>query len=145
MIRRRGLTLLALAACVACLTWSFAVGFAAAPQRPRPPPLAVSSVVAGAAAGTAAGTAAPVAVAASLAVTAAAAVTIAALRGGRGRAQARTCGGISPVPRYLFGGESKEVPDGTIYDFTVQNIDGADVKLSEYDGKVVLIVNVASK
>src|SRR6266699_2483748 len=30
-------------------------------------------------------------------------------------------------------------------DFTVQDIDGKDVKLSDYKGKVVLIVNVASK
>jgi len=33
----------------------------------------------------------------------------------------------------------------SIYDFTVQDIDGKDVKLSEYQGKVLLIVNVASK
>ncbi|HEY0261708.1 MAG TPA: glutathione peroxidase [Chitinophagales bacterium] len=32
-----------------------------------------------------------------------------------------------------------------IYDFTVKNIDGKDVNLSEYKGKVVVIVNVASK
>ncbi len=32
-----------------------------------------------------------------------------------------------------------------IYDFTMQDIDGRDVSLSEFKGKVVLIVNVASK
>ena len=32
----------------------------------------------------------------------------------------------------------------TIYDFTVKDIDGKDVPLSQYKGKVLLIVNVAS-
>ena len=32
-----------------------------------------------------------------------------------------------------------------IYDFTMQNIDGKDVSLSAFTGKVLLIVNVASK
>ena len=34
---------------------------------------------------------------------------------------------------------------GGIYDFTVQDIDGRDVSLEDYRGKVLLIVNVASK
>ena len=34
---------------------------------------------------------------------------------------------------------------GTIYDFTMDNIDGKAVKLSKYEGKVLLVVNVASK
>ncbi|KAG0587357.1 hypothetical protein KC19_2G158700 [Ceratodon purpureus] len=34
---------------------------------------------------------------------------------------------------------------GSIYDFTVKDIDGSDVELSKYKGKVLLIVNVASK
>ncbi len=33
----------------------------------------------------------------------------------------------------------------SIYDFTVQDIDGNEVSLAEYRGKVLLIVNVASK
>lgn len=33
----------------------------------------------------------------------------------------------------------------TIYDFTVKNSQGKDVSLSDYKGKVVLVVNVASK
>jgi len=33
----------------------------------------------------------------------------------------------------------------SIYDFTVKDIDGEDVKLSKYKGDVLLIVNVASK
>eukprot|EP00245_Coleochaete_scutata_P010276 TRINITY_DN3573_c0_g1_i1.p1 TRINITY_DN3573_c0_g1~~TRINITY_DN3573_c0_g1_i1.p1 ORF type:complete len:239 (+),score=66.69 TRINITY_DN3573_c0_g1_i1:91-807(+) len=39
---------------------------------------------------------------------------------------------------------SAAVADKTFYDFTVKNIDGAEVALSEYKGKVALIVNVAS-
>jgi glutathione peroxidase len=33
----------------------------------------------------------------------------------------------------------------TIYDFTVKDIDGKNVKLKQYKGKVALVVNVASK
>lgn len=33
----------------------------------------------------------------------------------------------------------------SIYDFTVQDIDGKDIPLSDFKGKVLLIVNVASK
>jgi len=33
----------------------------------------------------------------------------------------------------------------TIYDFTVQDIDGNERRLSEFAGKVIMIVNVASK
>jgi glutathione peroxidase len=32
----------------------------------------------------------------------------------------------------------------TIYDFTMKDIDGKDVSLSQYKGKVILVVNVAS-
>ena len=35
-------------------------------------------------------------------------------------------------------------PQKTVYDFTVKDIDGKDVSLSQYKGKVLLIVNVAS-
>ena len=34
---------------------------------------------------------------------------------------------------------------GSIYDFTVSDIDGNDVKLDKYKGKVLMVVNVASK
>jgi glutathione peroxidase len=40
---------------------------------------------------------------------------------------------------------SPAAPDPTIYQFTLPNIDGENVSLSDYAGKVVLIVNVASK
>jgi glutathione peroxidase len=33
----------------------------------------------------------------------------------------------------------------SVYDFTMKDIDGKDVQLSQYKGKVLLIVNVASK
>lgn len=35
-------------------------------------------------------------------------------------------------------------PDNGVYQFTMKNIDGKDVPLSKYHGKVLLIVNVAS-
>jgi glutathione peroxidase len=34
---------------------------------------------------------------------------------------------------------------GSVYDFTLKNIEGKDVSLKEYHGKVLLLVNVASK
>ena len=36
-------------------------------------------------------------------------------------------------------------PEKSVYDFTLKNIDGQDIKLDAYKGKVVMIVNVASK
>ncbi|MBJ6111412.1 glutathione peroxidase [Hymenobacter sp. BT523] len=36
-------------------------------------------------------------------------------------------------------------PAPSVYDFTVKSIDGKDVKLSQYKGKKLLIVNTASK
>lgn len=44
--------------------------------------------------------------------------------------------------RALFGGATK-VADG-LYSMTAKDIDGKDVKLSAYKGKVLLVVNVAS-
>jgi len=40
----------------------------------------------------------------------------------------------------IFGGETM-----SIYDFSVKDIDGHEVKLDKYKGRVMLIVNVASK
>ncbi len=44
----------------------------------------------------------------------------------------------------LFTGASTRAED-SVYEFKVKNIEGKDVDLSEYKGKVLLIVNVASK
>lgn len=50
---------------------------------------------------------------------------------------------------YLFAveksNESEKKNMESIYDFTVKDIDGNDVKLERFKGNVVLIVNVASK
>ena len=40
---------------------------------------------------------------------------------------------------------SAKVEPKTIYDFTMKNIDGKDVPLSKFKGKVIMVVNVASK
>lgn len=37
------------------------------------------------------------------------------------------------------------LPAQSVYDFTVKDIKGNDVSLADYKGKVLLIVNVASK
>ena len=39
---------------------------------------------------------------------------------------------------------STTAPAQTLHDFTMKDIDGTDVKLSDYKGKVVMVVNVAS-
>jgi hypothetical protein len=43
----------------------------------------------------------------------------------------------------LFGGAKTAVPS-SIYDIAVTNIDGKQIKMSQYKGKALLIVNVAS-
>jgi len=40
---------------------------------------------------------------------------------------------------------AKDTPMKTIYDFKVNTIDGKEITLEQYKGKVILIVNVASK
>ncbi|KAJ1433045.1 Thioredoxin-like superfamily [Sesbania bispinosa] len=42
-------------------------------------------------------------------------------------------------------GASQSVSEKTIYEFTVKDAKGKDVSLSTYRGKVLLVVNVASK
>lgn len=49
------------------------------------------------------------------------------------------------LPRQLFGGSRGHGTGRTLSDFTVKNIDGESVQLSQYKGQVALIVNVASK
>ncbi|XP_030941210.1 probable glutathione peroxidase 2 [Quercus lobata] len=48
-------------------------------------------------------------------------------------------------PSSLLSHSMAETTSKSIYDFTVKDIRGNDVSLSEYNGKVLLIVNVASK
>ncbi|KAL4436645.1 hypothetical protein ABPG75_003784 [Micractinium tetrahymenae] len=42
----------------------------------------------------------------------------------------------------LFGGSA--ATKGSLYDFTVKGIDGQDINMSKFKGKVLLIINVAS-
>ncbi len=51
----------------------------------------------------------------------------------------------SPRPTPLMQPTEAPTAAGTVYDYTVQTIDGKDVKLSQYKGKKLLIVNTASK
>lgn len=47
---------------------------------------------------------------------------------------------------FVFNPTPTEPPAvGSLYEFTMKDIDGMDVKLNAYSGKVVMIVNVASK
>lgn len=52
---------------------------------------------------------------------------------------------IAPGQASAADNSNKVAAEKSIYDFTVKNIDGEDVKLSKYKGGVLLIVNVASK
>ncbi|MCX7797705.1 MAG: glutathione peroxidase [Melioribacter sp.] len=47
------------------------------------------------------------------------------------------------IPSFILAGDNKV--NSSIYDIIVKDIDGKEIKLSEYKGKVLLIVNVASK
>lgn len=47
---------------------------------------------------------------------------------------------------FIFNPTPTAAPsERSVYDFSMKNIDGRDVKLDAYKGKVVMIVNVASK
>ncbi len=46
---------------------------------------------------------------------------------------------------FLNPSPAEPPPENSIYEFTMRNIDGENVKLDAYKGKVILIVNVASK
>ncbi|MFZ1291122.1 MAG: glutathione peroxidase [Melioribacteraceae bacterium] len=45
----------------------------------------------------------------------------------------------------IFGGSNSDGKSPNIYEYTVKDINKKEVKLSDYKGKVLLIVNVASK
>ncbi|KAH9610323.1 hypothetical protein KSS87_019313 [Heliosperma pusillum] len=54
--------------------------------------------------------------------------------------------GFSVKPLHFSSGiHARTATDKTIHDFTVKDIDGNDTPLSKFKGKVLLIVNVASK
>lgn len=55
--------------------------------------------------------------------------------------------GLQVVPSQASAGDEARntTAEKSIYDFTVKDIDGEEVKLSKYKGGVLLIVNVASK
>ena len=46
---------------------------------------------------------------------------------------------------FISGSAMALAAAGSIYDFTIKSIDGQPVSLKSYEGKVVLLVNVASK
>ncbi|CAI0438558.1 unnamed protein product [Linum tenue] len=52
--------------------------------------------------------------------------------------------GVAPKTR-SFGVFATAATEKSIHDFTVKDIDGNDVSLSKFKGKVLLIVNVASR
>jgi glutathione peroxidase len=53
--------------------------------------------------------------------------------------------GLLALAPAFTGARAKEKKEGGVLDFTMKGIDGKDVDLSKYRGKVVLIVNVASQ
>ncbi|XWS72770.1 hypothetical protein CRYUN_Cryun02cG0069200 [Craigia yunnanensis] len=58
--------------------------------------------------------------------------------------QSLTASGFVFKPR-SSGIYARASTENTLYDYTVKDIDGKDVSLSKFKGKVLLIVNVASK
>jgi glutathione peroxidase len=56
-----------------------------------------------------------------------------------------TAASCDPAPTQPDGATTTAAKGNTIYDFTMKNIDGKDVPLSKFKGKVLLVVNVASK
>ena len=48
------------------------------------------------------------------------------------------------LPAATADEKEKNSVEQTIYDFTVKDIDGKEVSLADYRGKVCLVVNVAS-
>ncbi len=56
---------------------------------------------------------------------------------------------IMALLSFLWGKEPKmdqeQIDNTTIYDFTMKSLEGEEIPLSQYEGKVVIIVNTASK
>ncbi|RYU78479.1 glutathione peroxidase [Hymenobacter persicinus] len=59
------------------------------------------------------------------------------------------CGSASTTTQPTQPASAMSAPEttatGSVYDYSVKNINGQDVKLSQYQGKKLLIVNVASE
>jgi glutathione peroxidase len=70
------------------------------------------------------------------------------LRGSRAAGEGATPAAVTnapPKPRVVRACISLRVRMTTVYDFVARTIDGKNRKLSDYKGKVLLVVNVASK
>ncbi len=52
---------------------------------------------------------------------------------------------MQSVRAFFGGGDKAATSSKSAHDFTVKSIDGEDVPLSKYAGKVMLVVNVASQ
>jgi|TARA_B100001540_G_C15810353_1_gene644221 glutathione peroxidase len=57
----------------------------------------------------------------------------------------RARGSMQSVRAFFGGGDKAATSSKSAHDFTVKSIDGEDVPLSKYAGKVMLVVNVASQ
>lgn len=70
----------------------------------------------------------------------------AAVAAGKTVASARSFTATTPMGCAASANDDSWRAAKTIYDFTVKDINGKDIRLKEaYEGKVVLVVNVASK
>ncbi|KAL3273856.1 hypothetical protein HHI36_015282 [Cryptolaemus montrouzieri] len=56
-----------------------------------------------------------------------------------------TNGKVKKIEKPKNVANAESVSDGTIYDYTVKDIDGNEVSLDKYKGHVCIIVNVASR
>ena len=58
---------------------------------------------------------------------------------------AQSCNIFTSTASTAMNNPAELAKAGTVYDFTVKSIEGKDVKLSQYKGKKLLIVNTASE
>ena len=58
---------------------------------------------------------------------------------------AQSCNFFTSTSSAAMNNPEELAKAGTVYDFTVKSIDGKEVKLSQYKGQKLLIVNTASK
>lgn len=57
----------------------------------------------------------------------------------------QACGSMSKKNIISNASNDKSNSEKSVYDFTMKNIDGEDVSLSTYKGKVLVVINTASK